>query len=78
MTNQPTQEEQALRRRLRDALRELDRLAGERNLIYMAEEEPIEIDDVKGRLVFEVYHDYEDNDEQPTYITASTTDEELE
>jgi hypothetical protein len=78
MTTELTPEEKALRRRLRDALSELDLLTRERNLVYMSEEGPVDIDDVKGRLVFEVYEDYDDDDEEPTYILSSATDEDLE
>jgi hypothetical protein len=78
MTTPLTQEEKDLRRRLRDALLELRFLAGYCNLVYISIETGfVEVKDVDGQLVFEVYDDYEDDNEQPTYITASTTDEQL-
>ena len=76
-TKKPDQEELALRRRMRDVLRELDRLAQDHNLVYMSEEGPIVIDEVAGRLVFEVYDDPDDDNEQPTYLLARTTDDQL-
>lgn len=72
-------EEKALRRRLRDALRAIELLADEADLVYMDEEDgPIDIDDVRGRLVFEVYNNRDDDEEQPTYITSDMTDEQID
>jgi hypothetical protein len=69
-------DEKDMRRRMRHALRELALLASHRNLIYRSEDEYVELADVKG-LAFEVYNNYDDGDEEPTYISADTTDEQL-
>jgi len=46
-----TQEERGHRRRLRDALNEIELLIGENPLLYMHEEGPVNIEWRSGRLV---------------------------
>jgi hypothetical protein len=74
-------DEMDLRRRMRDALRELAILIGHRNLVYVprADEqaEVTVIHRVSGQLYFEVYNDPDDDNEEPIQIFSDMTDEEL-
>ena len=72
--------EMDLRRRMRNALRELGNLARHRPLIYQSNEEGVvlelvEIDDVMEQLYFALNDNYDDPD---CFVYGNSTDKELE